>query len=161
MSSALTRISASIRRARTRTAHCTRGRSWRVAEAGQRSWRTSRISRSSWPRARNARSAGSASSPTGPGSSTWTSAMRISARPSPSWPRDFARTEKGYRRASRLRLLRRQLSRMQEELESVTARERKRDAHEKIQLGGLVVKAGLRELDQAVLFGAMLELADL
>ena len=50
---------------------------------------------------------------------------------------------------------------MQEELESVTARERKRDAHEKIQLGGLVVKAGLRELDQAVLFGAMLELADL
>ena len=28
----------------------------------------------------------------------------------------------------------------------MTARERKRDAHEKIQLGGLVVKAGLREL---------------
>lgn len=36
---------------------------------------------------------------------------------------------------------------------------RKRDAREKIELGGLVVKAGLREADQAVVLGAMIELS--
>lgn len=36
---------------------------------------------------------------------------------------------------------------------------RKRDAREKIELGGLVVKAGLREADRAVLLGAMIELS--
>ena len=36
---------------------------------------------------------------------------------------------------------------------------RKQDAHEKIQLGGLVVKAGLREVDKAVILGALLEVA--
>lgn len=35
---------------------------------------------------------------------------------------------------------------------------RKRDAREKIELGGLVVKAGLRSADRAVLLGAMIEL---
>lgn len=43
----------------------------------------------------------------------------------------------------------------------MTARERKRDAYEKIQLGGLLVKAGLRDVDQAVILGALLELAGL
>lgn len=38
--------------------------------------------------------------------------------------------------------------------------ERKADAHEKIQLGGLVVKAGLRECDAAILLGAMIEAAE-
>lgn len=37
--------------------------------------------------------------------------------------------------------------------------ERKKDTHQKIQLGGLVVKAGLREADKAVLLGALLHLA--
>lgn len=39
-------------------------------------------------------------------------------------------------------------------------KERKRDAHEKIKLGGLVVKAGLRDLDKSVILGALLEVAD-
>ena len=36
---------------------------------------------------------------------------------------------------------------------------RKRDAREKIELGGLIVKAGLRDADRAVLLGAMIELS--
>ena len=36
---------------------------------------------------------------------------------------------------------------------------RRRDTREKIQLGGLIVKAGLRETNAAVLLGALLELA--
>jgi hypothetical protein len=43
----------------------------------------------------------------------------------------------------------------------VTALERKQDAREKILLGGIVVKAGLRTIDKAVLLGALLELATL
>ena len=43
----------------------------------------------------------------------------------------------------------------------MTAAERKRDAHEKIQLGGVVIKAGLRTVDKAVLLGALLEVAAL
>lgn len=37
--------------------------------------------------------------------------------------------------------------------------ERKRDAREKITLGGLVVKAGLREADRAFLLGVLMEAA--
>lgn len=33
---------------------------------------------------------------------------------------------------------------------------RKRDAHEKITLGGLVIKAGLREEDKAFILGVLL-----
>ncbi len=36
---------------------------------------------------------------------------------------------------------------------------RKRDTREKIQLGGLVVKAGLRTVDRAVILGALIDLA--
>lgn len=36
---------------------------------------------------------------------------------------------------------------------------RKHDTHQKIQLGGLVVKAGLREADKAVILGALIELS--
>lgn len=36
---------------------------------------------------------------------------------------------------------------------------RKRDTREKIQLGGLVVKAGLRTADRAVILGALIDLA--
>jgi len=39
-------------------------------------------------------------------------------------------------------------------------KERKKDAHEKIQLGGLVVKAGLRNVNKAIILGALLEVAD-
>lgn len=37
--------------------------------------------------------------------------------------------------------------------------DRKRDAREKITLGGLVVKAGLRQADRAFLLGVLLEAA--
>lgn len=37
--------------------------------------------------------------------------------------------------------------------------ERKRDTREKIQLGGLVVKAGLRSADRAIILGALIDLA--
>ncbi|TPN80743.1 conjugal transfer protein Dtr system [Mesorhizobium sp. B1-1-5] len=40
-----------------------------------------------------------------------------------------------------------------------SAEERKRDTREKIQLGGLVVKAGLRSADRAVILGALVDLA--
>ena len=57
--------------------------------------------------------------------------------------------------------LRQRLSRAQEQSDAVTALERKQDAREKILLGGIVVKAGLRTVDKAVLLGALLELATL
>lgn len=38
-------------------------------------------------------------------------------------------------------------------------KDRKKDTHEKIQLGGLVVKAGLRNADKAIILGALCELA--
>jgi len=45
-------------------------------------------------------------------------------------------------------------------LQSATSDERKKDTREKIQLGGLVVKAGLRDVDKAVILGALLEAAE-
>jgi hypothetical protein len=45
-------------------------------------------------------------------------------------------------------------------LQAATSDERKRDTREKIQLGGLVVKAGLRDIDKAVILGALLEAAE-
>lgn len=40
------------------------------------------------------------------------------------------------------------------------ANERKRDTHQKIQLGGLVVKAGLRDVEKAVILGALIKLVE-
>lgn len=40
-----------------------------------------------------------------------------------------------------------------------SAEARKRDTREKIQLGGLVVKAGLRSADRVVILGALVDLA--
>ena len=40
-----------------------------------------------------------------------------------------------------------------------SSQERKRDTREKIQLGGLIVKAGLRTADRAVILGALIDLA--
>ena len=36
---------------------------------------------------------------------------------------------------------------------------RKKDTHEKIQLGGLVAKAGLRHADKAIILGALCDLS--
>lgn len=41
---------------------------------------------------------------------------------------------------------------------TMTSDTRKKDTREKIELGGLIVKAGLRYERRAVLFGALLEL---
>lgn len=38
----------------------------------------------------------------------------------------------------------------------MTETSRKQDTRDKIQLGGLIVKAGLREADKALLFGILL-----
>ena len=42
----------------------------------------------------------------------------------------------------------------------MSTQHRKKDAHEKIQLGGLVNKAGLRDADKSVVLGALLEVAE-
>lgn len=51
------------------------------------------------------------------------------------------------------------LERAENKKRRTVSESRKRDAREKIELGGLVVKAGLREADRAVLLGAMIELS--
>ncbi|NTB87800.1 conjugal transfer protein TraD [Agrobacterium tumefaciens] len=43
-------------------------------------------------------------------------------------------------------------------MQSARNEDRKKDTREKIQLGGLVVKAGLRDIDKAVLLGWLMEL---
>ncbi|WP_312405449.1 conjugal transfer protein TraD [Rhizobium sp.] len=45
-------------------------------------------------------------------------------------------------------------------MQSARTEDRKKDTREKIQLGGLVVKAGLREMNKAVLLGWLGELAE-
>lgn len=39
-------------------------------------------------------------------------------------------------------------------------RERKEDARHKIQLGGLIIKAGIGDLDTHLLYGGLVELAE-
>lgn len=46
------------------------------------------------------------------------------------------------------------------EYQSASQADRRRDAREKIMLGGLMVKAGLRDEDRAVLYGGIMELAE-
>jgi hypothetical protein len=60
-------------------------------------------------------------------------------------------------RLSRVQLLVR-LKDMNDELEG-KPEQRRQDAHEKISLGGLIVKAGMRGTAKAVLLGGLLELA--
>lgn len=38
--------------------------------------------------------------------------------------------------------------------------DRKSDTRDKIQLGGLIVKAGIRSLDKAVILGALIDLSE-
>ncbi|MGI2036367.1 conjugal transfer protein TraD [Rhizobium panacihumi] len=45
-------------------------------------------------------------------------------------------------------------------MQTARTEDRKKDTREKIQLGGLVVKAGLREMNKAVLLGWLGELAE-
>ena len=41
----------------------------------------------------------------------------------------------------------------------MTTQHRKQDTYEKIQLGGLVVKAGMRDVEKAVILGSLVEVA--
>jgi carbohydrate-selective porin OprB len=50
------------------------------------------------------------------------------------------------------------LARFERMSTTMTSDTRKKDTREKIELGGLIVKAGLRFERRAVLFGALLEL---
>jgi len=52
------------------------------------------------------------------------------------------------------------LNKLNRELQGARSADRKRDAHEKILLGGLVVKAGLRDEDKAVILGLLVEAAE-
>lgn len=53
--------------------------------------------------------------------------------------------------------LKQKVNRTELKLSSMKTQHRKQDAHEKIQLGGLVVKAGLRDEDKAIILGALLD----
>lgn len=64
------------------------------------------------------------------------------------------------RRNSPTRRLRGRLNKVDRELQTAKSAERRKDAHEKIQLGGLVAKAGLRDEDKAVILGLLAEGAD-
>lgn len=44
-------------------------------------------------------------------------------------------------------------------MQAARTEDRKKDTREKIQLGGLVVKAGLRDIDKSVLLGWLMELS--
>lgn len=52
------------------------------------------------------------------------------------------------------------MNKAERELQSARSASRKRDAHEKIQLGGLIVKAGLRSEDKAIILGLLAEAAE-
>jgi Conjugal transfer protein TraD len=66
------------------------------------------------------------------------------------WRRDFGVTGK-----NRLRRLRPLLIRLENQLGRIRMETRKQDTRNKIQLGGLVIKAGLAEEDTAVILGAL------
>ena len=53
--------------------------------------------------------------------------------------------------------LKQKVNRTELKLSSMITQHRKQDTREKIQLGGLVVKAGLRDEDKAIILGALLE----
>ena len=48
---------------------------------------------------------------------------------------------------------------VQQQIRRTSVDARKQDAREKIELGGLIVKAGLRETDRAIVLGGLMELA--
>ncbi len=69
--------------------------------------------------------------------------------------RDFDRKRKNPLGKLRARLHRVERARAQESLKA-----RRLDTRQKIELGGLIVKAGMREQDKAALYGGLVELAD-
>src|SRR3954467_15338983 len=76
------------------------------------------------------------------------------SRPSPTDLVDRPRA-----RTDRLRRLTQQLNRLQLRARMHADAERRRDTREKIELGGLIVKAGLREADRAFILGVLIEAA--
>lgn len=52
------------------------------------------------------------------------------------------------------------LRRLQSRAGSTQSEARRKDAHDKISLGGLIVKAGLRDADRAFLLGVLMEAAE-
>jgi len=63
-----------------------------------------------------------------------------------------------HRRRSRLARLRATVARLERMTRAMTTDARKKDTREKIELGGLIVKAGLRYEKRALLLGALIEL---
>ena len=61
-------------------------------------------------------------------------------------------------RRSRLARLRAALARVERMRQALSSEARKKDTREKIELGGLIAKAGLRYEKRAVLLGALIEL---
>ncbi len=62
-----------------------------------------------------------------------------------------------HRRHSRLARMRAGMVRLERMAKSVTSDARKKDTREKIELGGLIVKAGLRYEKRALLLGLLLD----
>src|SRR4051812_32217094 len=92
----------------------------------------------------------------------------------PDWPKSTSATMKPWRRSrrsptdfadrprartDRLRRLTQRLNRLQLRARMHADAERRRDTREKIERGGLVVKAGLREADRAFILGVLIEAA--
>ena len=77
---------------------------------------------------------------------------------SPSWLRDFERkVRRRHQRASPLVMLRRQLFLVRRARSAMSQSLRKADTRRKIELGGLVIKAGADQIDAMVLLGMLAE----
>lgn len=63
--------------------------------------------------------------------------------------------------AATLKKVRQEMERLKRRWTQASTDERRKDAHEKIQLGGLVAAAGLRDYDPMVILGALVELKSL
>src|SRR4051794_26150728 len=112
-----------------------------------------------------------------PNAATWSSRGPNASPRSPlkpDWPKSRSATTKPWRRSrpslidfaarprartDRLRRLTQRLNRLQLRARMHADAERRRDTREKIELGGLVVKAGLREADRAFILGVLIEAA--
>src|SRR3954454_16130609 len=119
----------------------------------------------------------SRSSSSRPNAATWSSKGPNALPRSPlrpDWPKSTSLTTKLWRRSrrsptdfaarprartDRLRRLTQRINGLQLRARMHADAERRRDTREKIELGGLVVKAGLREPDRAVILGALIEAA--
>lgn len=57
-------------------------------------------------------------------------------------------------------MLRARLRKMEADRARAVLAERKKDTRHKIELGGLIVKAGIGEVDKLILYGGLVELAE-